>query len=60
MLNKKHLDISTFYHEYREEINYLFDSTISHLAKNDIHIYNRNNFYFDFVRYIYKYSYQYI
>ena len=54
--NKKHLDIHNFYKCYKDEIDHLFDLTLSSLLSNDIRIFNVHNFYSDFVHYIYKYN----
>jgi hypothetical protein len=53
------LDISQFYKNYRDEIEYLYTIVFNNLNNRDIFISNENEFHTDFINYVYKYSFKY-
>jgi hypothetical protein len=53
------LDVSQFYKNYRDEIEYLYTIVFNNLNNRDIFISNENEFHKDFINYVYKYSFKY-
>jgi len=59
MTHRRFLDIDQFYTIYHIEIDNLYSVAYHNLIAKGIRLANRDEFYKDFVNYVYKYSYKY-